>query len=62
MREQMASATSHMKGVEADGFHATATVDFVMVLEGEIALELDDGSDAQPSAPAVRSVRRWSRA
>ncbi len=32
-----------MDGVEADGFHTTATVDLVMVLEGEIALELDDG-------------------
>ena len=42
MREQMASATSSLEGVEADGFHTTATVDFVMVLEGEIALELDD--------------------
>ena len=43
MREQMASATDTIDGVEADGFHTTATVDFVMVLEGEIALELDDG-------------------
>jgi naringenin degradation protein FdeH len=43
MREQMGSAVGHMDGVEADGFHTTSTVDLVMVLEGEIALELDDG-------------------
>jgi uncharacterized cupin superfamily protein len=34
---------STIEGIEADGFHTTQTVDYVMVLEGEIALELDTG-------------------
>jgi mannose-6-phosphate isomerase-like protein (cupin superfamily) len=41
MRAAMAEAAATMEGIEADGFHATATIDYVMVLEGEIALELD---------------------
>jgi mannose-6-phosphate isomerase-like protein (cupin superfamily) len=41
MRERMAGST--IDGVEADGFHTTQTIDYVMVLEGEIALELDTG-------------------
>ena len=43
MRERMEQATGRVPGLEADGFHTTATVDYVMVLEGEIALELDSG-------------------
>ena len=41
MRESMARST--IEGIESDGFHTTQTIDYVMVLEGEIALELDDG-------------------
>jgi len=41
MRERMAGST--IEGVEPDGFHTTQTIDYVMVLEGEIALELDTG-------------------
>lgn len=41
MRERMAAST--IEGIEPDGFHTTQTVDYVMVLEGEIALELDTG-------------------
>jgi len=43
MRERMASATGSVEGLEPDGFHTTQTVDYVMVLEGEISLELDTG-------------------
>jgi mannose-6-phosphate isomerase-like protein (cupin superfamily) len=43
MRAAMAEAAATMEGIEADGFHTTQTVDYVMVLEGEIALELDTG-------------------
>ncbi len=43
MRERMAEAVGQIEGVEADGFHTTQTVDYVMVLEGEVALELDTG-------------------
>jgi uncharacterized cupin superfamily protein len=43
MRAAMAEAAATMEGIQADGFHTTQTVDYVMVLEGEIALELDTG-------------------
>jgi mannose-6-phosphate isomerase-like protein (cupin superfamily) len=43
MRAAMANAADTMDGIEADGFHTTETVDYVMVLEGEVALELDTG-------------------
>jgi mannose-6-phosphate isomerase-like protein (cupin superfamily) len=43
MRERMASAAGTMPGIEPDGFHTTDTIDYVMVLDGEIALELDEG-------------------
>jgi mannose-6-phosphate isomerase-like protein (cupin superfamily) len=45
MREAMREAMSHstIEGIEADGFHTTQTIDYVMVLEGEISLELDTG-------------------
>jgi mannose-6-phosphate isomerase-like protein (cupin superfamily) len=41
MRESMSRST--IEGIESDGFHTTQTIDYVMVLEGEIALELDTG-------------------
>lgn len=41
MRESM--ARSEIDGIEADGFHTTDTIDYVMVLDGEVSLELDDG-------------------
>jgi len=47
MRASMARAVEEaggeLDGTEADGFHTTQTVDYVMVLEGEISLELDTG-------------------
>jgi mannose-6-phosphate isomerase-like protein (cupin superfamily) len=43
MREAMARAAGEMEGIEADGMHTTQTIDYVMVLEGEISLELDTG-------------------
>lgn len=43
MRAAMASAAATMDGIEPDGFHTTQTIDYVMVLEGEVALELDTG-------------------
>jgi mannose-6-phosphate isomerase-like protein (cupin superfamily) len=41
MREAMSRST--VEGIEADGFHTTHTVDYVMVLDGEVSLELDTG-------------------
>ena len=43
MRERIAETAASIPGMEADGFHTTETVDLVMVLDGEIALELDTG-------------------
>ena len=43
MRAQISSAVGVIEGMEADGFHTTRTIDFVLVLRGEISLELDDG-------------------
>jgi len=43
MREAMKNAVGTIEGLEADGFHTTQTIDYVMVLEGEIGLELDTG-------------------
>lgn len=43
MRARMRDAVGRIEGVEADGFHTTRTLDYVMVLEGQISLELDTG-------------------
>jgi mannose-6-phosphate isomerase-like protein (cupin superfamily) len=32
-----------VEGVREDGWHTTNTVDYVMILEGDVTLELDDG-------------------
>jgi mannose-6-phosphate isomerase-like protein (cupin superfamily) len=37
-------ATQPVPGMEKDGFHQTPTIDFVMILDGDLTLELDDGS------------------
>jgi mannose-6-phosphate isomerase-like protein (cupin superfamily) len=37
-------ATRPVPGVDPDGFHKTATVDYVLILDGDVTLELDDGS------------------
>jgi mannose-6-phosphate isomerase-like protein (cupin superfamily) len=59
MRAAMASAASTMEGIEPDGFHTTQTVDYVMVLEGEISLELDTGEVALRPGDCV--VQRGTR-
>lgn len=43
MRARMAANVGRIEGVEADGFHTTDTIDYVMVLDGEVGLELDAG-------------------
>jgi uncharacterized cupin superfamily protein len=43
-RPRFAELAASIPGMEADGFHRTDTIDYVMVLEGEIELELDAGS------------------
>ena len=44
MRDVMAANRAAFGGIEADGFHTTRTIDYVMVLEGKITLELDTGA------------------
>jgi mannose-6-phosphate isomerase-like protein (cupin superfamily) len=59
MREAMNNAVGVIEGTEADGFHTTQTIDFVMVLEGEISLELDTGEVALHPGDCV--VQRSTR-
>ena len=41
------------------GFHRTETIDFVMILEGDLTLELDDGSvDLHPGDCVVQQGTR----
>ena len=54
MRESMARST--IEGIESDGFHTTQTIDYVMVLEGEIALELDDRRGAAQAGRLRRAA------
>jgi mannose-6-phosphate isomerase-like protein (cupin superfamily) len=45
MRETLAARAEGdpaREGVDADGYHATRTIDYVYVLDGDVALELDD--------------------
>lgn len=37
-------AKHRIEGLESDGFHRTNTLDYVMILEGEMVLALDTGS------------------
>jgi mannose-6-phosphate isomerase-like protein (cupin superfamily) len=59
LRERLARTASSIPGMEPDGFHTTSTVDYVMVLEGEIALELDTGEVALHPGNCV--VQRGTR-
>jgi quercetin dioxygenase-like cupin family protein len=52
-------ASQSKGGAGADGFHRTDTLDYVMILDGEIALELDRGSVALRSGDCV--VQRGTR-
>lgn len=40
-------------GLDENGFHRTGTLDFVMLLEGELTLELDDGTVAMKPGDVV---------
>lgn len=59
MRERMAANPSGIDGVEPDGFHTTRTLDYVMVLEGEITLELD--ADEVTLGPGDCVIQRGTR-
>lgn len=74
LRERLARTGATIPGMEADGFHTTQTTDYVMVLEGDITLELDDGevhsapvTVSSSAAPATRGATGgtgrcgWSR-
>lgn len=59
MRAAMSEAVGAIEGMEPDGFHTTRTIDYVMVLDGEIALELDSGEVALGPGDCV--VQRGTR-
>jgi quercetin dioxygenase-like cupin family protein len=46
MEERLPGARSHFEP-DAPGMHTTATIDFEVVLEGEVWLELDDGAEVR---------------
>jgi mannose-6-phosphate isomerase-like protein (cupin superfamily) len=52
-------ASQALPEVEASGFHRTATLDYVMILDGEVSLELDRGEVALRSGDCV--VQRGTR-
>ena len=46
-------------GHDAQGFHRTATLDFIVLLEGKLTLELDEGSvDVKPGDVVVQRDTR----
>ena len=49
-REQRADSPGIAELIEPDGMHATPTVDYGIVLQGDITLELDDGHCTRLSA------------
>ncbi|MET9871510.1 hypothetical protein ABZZ16_36280, partial [Streptomyces sp. NPDC006386] len=49
-QEQRADSSGLAELIEPDGMHATPTVDYGIVLQGEILLELDDGHRTRLSA------------
>jgi mannose-6-phosphate isomerase-like protein (cupin superfamily) len=59
LRERLAQTAARIPGMESDGFHTTHTVDYVMVLEGEITLALDTGVVALGPGDCV--VQRGTR-
>ena len=59
LRERLTQTAASIPGMEPDGFHTTSTVDYVMVLEGAIALELDTGEVALRPGDCV--VQRGTR-
>lgn len=52
-------ASRELPEVEASGFHRTDTLDYVMILDGEVTLELDEGSVELRSGDCV--VQRGTR-
>jgi len=52
-------ASQNVPEVEAGGFHRTDTLDYVMILDGEVTLELDRGSVALGPGDCV--VQRGTR-
>ena len=59
LRERLAQAAAVIPGMEPDGFHTTHTVDYVLVVKGEIGLELDTGEVTLRAGDCV--VQRGTR-
>ena len=63
LRERLPGLLDHMEP-DAPGMHTTATIDFEVVLSGEVVLELDDGATVHlhPGDTVVQkgTRHRWS--
>jgi mannose-6-phosphate isomerase-like protein (cupin superfamily) len=63
MEQKLPGMTSHMEP-DAPGMHTTATIDFEVVLSGQVTLELDDGASVtlNPGDTVVQNGtrHRWS--
>jgi mannose-6-phosphate isomerase-like protein (cupin superfamily) len=63
MNEKLPGMTDHMEP-DAPGMHTTATIDFEVVLSGQVTLELDDGAKVTlgPGDTVVQNGtrHRWS--
>ena len=59
MQERLPGLADHMEA-DAPGMHTTATIDFEIVLEGEVWLELDDGAEVhlKPGDAVVQNGTR----
>ena len=58
-----ALAAGNVAGIDADGFHQTATVDYVFILDGDVTLELDDEdmSCATAGNGSTRTIKTIAR-
>ena len=59
MDDKLPGLRDHLEP-DAPGMHTTATIDFEIVLEGEVWLELDDGAEVrlQPGDAVVQNGTR----
>ena len=59
MEQKLPGLAAHMEP-DAPGMHTTATIDFEVVLDGEVWLELDDGKEVhlQPGDSVVQNGTR----
>ena len=57
MEQKLPGLAAHMEP-DAPGMHTTSTIDFEVVLEGEVWLELDDGKEVHLKPGDTRRAER----